>query len=60
MGHMNVDVGVSVDNNGNLQAYIKNVSRQETASTVKAYDKAGPVRFARDSKQAGRRGMLNR
>lgn len=60
MDRTQVDVGVSVDNNGNLQAYIKNVSRQETTSTVKAYDKAGPVRFARDSKQAGRRGMLNR
>lgn len=58
MGRMAVDVGVSVDNNGNLQAFVKSISRQESASTVKAYDKSGPMRFARDSKQASRRGLV--
>lgn len=58
VGGMSVDVGVSVDNNGNLQAYVKSVSRQESANTVKAYDKSGPMRFARDSKQANRRGLV--
>ncbi len=57
-GSMRVDVGVSVDNNGNLQAFVRDVSRQESASTVKAYDKSGPMRFARDSKQATRRGLV--
>lgn len=28
-GNMKVDVGVSVDNNGNLQAYVKNTSRDQ-------------------------------
>ncbi|ASV86076.1 putative tail tape measure protein [Ochrobactrum quorumnocens] len=59
-GRVSVDVGVSVDNNGNLQAYVKNVSRLESVGAVKSYDKAGAARFARDSKQAGRRGMLKR
>lgn len=40
---LDVDVGVSVDENGNLQAYVKNVSRQESQSAVsqgiKGYDK---------------------
>lgn len=58
MGRMAVDVGVTVDNDGNLQAYVKSVSRQESANTVKAYDKSGPMRFARDSKQANRRGLV--
>lgn len=57
-GSMRVDVGVSVDEKGNLQAYVRDVSRQESASTVKAYDKSGPMRFARDSKQATRRGLV--
>ncbi|MCV9909916.1 phage tail length tape measure family protein [Brucella sp. HL-2] len=57
-GRTKIDVGVSVDNDGNLQAYVKNVASQTSQNTVKAYDKSGPMRFARDSKQASRRGLV--
>ncbi|WP_024898794.1 hypothetical protein [Brucella rhizosphaerae] len=53
-----VDVGVSVDKNGNLEAYVRGVSQQTSQQAVKAYDKSGPMRFARDSKQASRRGLV--
>jgi hypothetical protein len=40
-----VDVGVSIDENGNLQAYVKNVSRQESANTIGRW--SGSEGFAR-------------
>ena len=57
-GAMRVDVGVSVDNDGNLQAYVKNIAQQTSQSAIRSYDRAGAARFARDSKQAQRRGLL--
>lgn len=56
-GPMRVDVGVSVDNNGNLQAYVKSVARTESQGSIKSYDKTGALRLRRDSQQAGRRGI---
>lgn len=38
-GRMQVDVGVSVDNNGNLQAYVKNVSEGTSKNNLAAYSK---------------------
>lgn len=42
-GDMNVQVGVRVDNDGNLQAYVDKISRRNAATTVRAglasYDK---------------------
>jgi hypothetical protein len=32
--NLKVDIGVSLDNDGNLQAYVKNVSQQMTASGI--------------------------
>ncbi|MFC4624237.1 tape measure protein [Daeguia caeni] len=57
-GRIAVDVGVSVDNNGNLQSYVKNIAQQTSQNAIRSYDKAGAARFARDSKQAQRRGLL--
>ena len=57
-GAMRVDVGVSVDNDGNLQAYVKNIAQQTSQSAIRSYDRTGAARFARDSKQAQRRGLL--
>jgi len=57
-GAMRVDVGVSMDNNGNLQAYVQNVSRQTSQSAIRSYDKTGPARLKRDSRQANMRGMV--
>ncbi|KAB2764792.1 tape measure protein [Brucella anthropi] len=57
-GGMRVDVGVSVDNDGNLQAYVKNVAKQTSQSAIKGYDKSGPARLKRDSRQANMRGMV--
>ncbi len=57
-GGMRVDVGVSVDNDGNLQAYVKNVARQTSQSAIKGYDKSGPARLKRDSRQANMRGLV--
>lgn len=34
VGRMKVDVGVSVDNNGNLQAFVKNVAQQTAEETT--------------------------
>ncbi|MET4199061.1 hypothetical protein ABIA95_003061 [Bradyrhizobium sp. LA8.1] len=34
---LKVDVGVSVDNNGNLQAYVKSVSMQSASDTVSSF-----------------------
>lgn len=39
-GNTHVTVGVSVDNDGNLQAYVKNVSQQTTATGVSAFVKS--------------------
>lgn len=36
-GRQNVNVVVSVDNNGNLQAYVKNVSMQSASDTLGSY-----------------------
>ncbi|WP_374900902.1 phage tail tape measure protein [Brucella endophytica] len=52
-----VTVGVSVDNNGNLQAFVKSVARGESQAAIKSYDKTGAMRIRRDSQQAGRRGI---
>nr|WP_313011601.1 phage tail length tape measure family protein [Brucella intermedia] len=57
-GAMRVDVGVSVDNDGNLQAYVQNVSRKTSQSAIRSYDKTGPARLKRDSRQANMRGMV--
>lgn len=57
-GGMRVDVGVSVDNDGNLQAYVQNVSRKTSQSAIRSYDKTGPARLKRDSRQANMRGMV--
>ncbi|MDH0367972.1 tape measure protein [Brucella anthropi] len=57
-GAMRVDVGVSVDNDGNLQAYVKNISQQTTKRGIKAYDKTGPIRLRRDSQKAKTWGVV--
>ncbi len=57
-GAMRVDVGVSVDNDGNLQAYVQNVSRKTSQTAIRSYDKTGPARLKRDSRQANMRGMV--
>jgi hypothetical protein len=57
----NVHVTVSVDQNGNLQAFVDrraaNVSRQVTESGIKQYDRTGSQRISRDASQADKRGM---
>ncbi len=57
-GSMRVDVGVSVDNDGKLQAYVQNVSRKTSQGAIRSYDKTGPARLKRDSRQANLRGMV--
>lgn len=57
-GPMRVDVVTRFENDGNFHSYIENVSQSTSSRTVKAYDKSGPMRFARDSKQASRRGLV--
>lgn len=52
-----VDVVVSVDQNGNLQAYIRNEAKTEAKNAIKSYDKSGPMRLKRDSRQANIRGL---
>lgn len=44
-GRIAVDVGVSVDNDGNLQAYVKNVAEQTTAAGIGSYDKTRQRRY---------------
>ncbi|MDR6431005.1 tape measure protein [Brucella pseudogrignonensis] len=55
---MRVDVVTRFENDGNFHSYVENVSQSTSSRTVKAYDKSGPMRFARDSKQANRRGLV--
>jgi tape measure domain-containing protein len=57
-GPMRVDVVTRFENDGNFHSYVENVSQSASTRTVKAYDKSGPMRFARDSKQASRRGLV--
>lgn len=57
-GPMRVDVVTRFENDGNFHSYVENVSQSTSSRTVKAYDKSGPMRFARDSKQASRRGLV--
>lgn len=57
-GPMRVDVVTRFENDGNFHSYVENVSQSTSSRTVKAYDKTGPMRFARDSKQASRRGLV--
>lgn len=57
-GPMRVDVVTRFENDGNFHSYVENVSQSTSSRTVKAYDKSGPMRFARDSKQANRRGLV--
>lgn len=38
-GRMKIDVGVSVDNDGNLQAFVRRASRSEAAAEVDTYDR---------------------
>ncbi|QWK79089.1 tape measure protein [Ochrobactrum sp. BTU1] len=57
-GPMRVDVVTRFENDGNFHSYVENVSQSTSSRTVKAYDKSGPLRFARDSKQASRRGLV--
>ncbi|KAB0570579.1 hypothetical protein [Brucella pituitosa] len=53
-----VDVGVSVDKNGNLEAYVRGVSQQMSEREIKRYDKSASLRFGRDSREAARRGIV--
>lgn len=43
---VHVTVGVTVDENGNLQAYVKNVAKQQTNAAVRQYDANLPKRIA--------------
>lgn len=56
-----VTVGVSVDTDGNLRAFVKDIAQRESVSTsraaIAAYDKGGAVRTARDLRQVSSRGM---
>lgn len=38
-GRMKIDVGVSVDNDGNLQAFVRRASRSEAVAEVNSYDR---------------------
>jgi hypothetical protein len=41
---LKIDVGVSVDNQGNLQGYVKKVAREEVSGTIDLYDRQLPDR----------------
>ncbi len=43
-GTLKIDVGVDVDDNGRLSAYVKRVSKEEASSAVKKYDSVLPDR----------------
>lgn len=43
--NVSVDVGVSVDNNGNLQAYVRNISQQTTQAGITSYEKGRQKRY---------------
>ena len=58
VGSTKIDVGVSVDQNGNLQAYVKNIAQTTTQNGIKSYDKSGAARLRRDSREANRRGLV--
>ena len=53
---VHVDVGVSVDRNGNLDAYVRNVSQETVKQGIAQYDKGGAYRTARDLRQVNQRG----
>lgn len=55
-----VNVAVSVDRNGNLDAYVKSVARNEVAAGVKAFAKSPQFvdHVANASNRAGQRGLL--
>ncbi|WP_051680013.1 phage tail length tape measure family protein [Pseudorhizobium marinum] len=46
-----VTVGVAVDDEGNLKAYVKNVARQESNASVRQYDAKLPSRIANAQKR---------
>ncbi|MBP1859778.1 hypothetical protein [Rhizobium herbae] len=58
-GAIKVDVGVSVDDEGNLKAYVKSVAQQEGSSAARAavtdYDKAMPGRVQQINRNPRRR-----
>ncbi|KAB0538467.1 tape measure domain-containing protein [Pseudochrobactrum saccharolyticum] len=58
VGSTKIDVGVSVDQNGNLQAYVKNIAQTTTQNGIRSYDKSGAARLRRDSREANRRGLV--
>lgn len=57
-GGVHVTVGVNVGDDGNLQAYVKNVSRQQASELVADYDRAGWQRVGRDFAEARRRNAV--
>lgn len=57
-GRVAVDVGVSVDEKGNLLAYVKNIAEAESKKEVGRYDRGGAYRLKRDSREAKRRGIV--
>jgi len=57
-GPMRVDVVTRFENDGNFHSYVEKVSQSTSSRTVKAYDKSGPMRFARDSKKAANWGLV--
>ncbi|MDQ7775254.1 MAG: hypothetical protein Q4615_04725 [Paracoccus aminovorans] len=54
-GATHVTVGVTVDQNGNLQAYVKDIAAQTSASAVASYDKRMPSRMQQISANPRRR-----
>lgn len=52
-----VDVGVTVDDSGNLQAYVRNVSRETTTSGIREYDRGSMGRTVSNIAEARRRNI---
>lgn len=52
-GKMAVDVGVSVDNNGNLQAYVKSVSRQQAGGIAQQATRQGLRDYQKSQERGG-------
>lgn len=51
-------VEVSVNDKGELQAYVMRTSQAVTSEGIKRYDKTSPARFPRDARQAKTRGSI--
>lgn len=51
-----ISIGVAMDENANLKAYVKNVSEETTKAGLKTYDKGGAVRAGRDLREVNYRG----